>query len=285
MESLTATITVACPDRRGLVAAITGFLAQYGANILDLSQHTDPFAGSFFMRVEFELAGMSLLRDELGPAFAPLAESLQMNWQLHFTDQPQNVAILVSKYDHCLYDLLLRHRAGDFQANLKLVISNHPDLEYIARDFGLEWHFLPLQPDKKGDQENRLLELLLSQRIELVVLARYMQILSPAFITQYPNRIINIHHSFLPAFAGGRPYHQAYDRGVKIIGATAHYATEDLDEGPIIAQDVLKVSHRDSVKDLLRRGRDLERLVLAQAVKAHLENRVLVFGKRTIVFD
>jgi formyltetrahydrofolate deformylase len=278
-------IKIFCPDRRGLVAAVTSFLAEHGANILDSNQHTDTQAGEFFMRLSFDLAGMSLNRSEIGLAFAPIAQKFEMHWQLRFSDQVQNVAILVSQQDHCLYDLLLRHRAGEFQANIKLIVSNHASLEPVARNFGIDWHYLPITSETKAAQEAHLESLLAQHQVDLTVLARYMQILSPALVQKYPGRIINIHHSLLPAFVGAKPYHQAYERSVKIIGATAHYVTEALDEGPIIAQDVAKVSHRDSVQDLVRRGRDLERLVLAQAVKAHLEDRVLVSGLRAIVFD
>ena len=278
-------LTIACPDRRGLVASVTSFLYEHGANILDSNQHSDLAAGVFFMRVAFDLAGMTLARNEIASAFETVGQKFGMDWQLRFADELKNVAILVSQQDHCLYDLLLRHRAGEFQVNISLVISNHSTLEPIAQSFGVEWHYLPTPPDTKAQQEAAILALLAQHKIDLVVLARYMQILSPTIVKQYRWRIINIHHSLLPAFVGAKPYHQAYERSVKIIGATAHYVTAELDEGPIIVQDVAKVSHRDSVQDLVRRGRDLERQVLAQAVKAHLEDRVLVSGRRAIVFD
>ena len=253
--------------------------------MLEASQHSDLESGVFFMRVEFDLEGMDLARPEIAPAFAPLAQNFAMAWELNFSDKVKNVAILVSQYDHCLYDLLLRQQAGEFQANIALIVSNHQKLENVARNFGIAWHYLPVTATTKPQQESAISHLLEENKVDLIVLARYMQVLSPEFTAKYPRRIINIHHSFLPAFAGGKPYHQAYERGVKIIGATGHYVTQELDEGPIIAQDIIRVSHKDAVQDLVRRGRDLERLVLAQAVKAHLEDRVLVYGRRTVVFE
>lgn len=253
--------------------------------MLDASQHSDLSAQAFFMRVQFELEGMTLGRDEIAPAFAPVAQHFEMDWQLHFTDKPKKVAILVSKLDHCLYDLLLRQKSGELACRIPLILSNHETLAEVAHSFGINFHCLTVTNSNREAQENKLSELLEQNKIDLIVLARYMQVLSPAFVQKYPNRIINIHHSFLPAFVGGRPYHQAYERGVKMIGATSHYVTEELDQGPIIAQDVIQVSHRDGVDDLIRKGRDLERLVLARAVRAHLEDRVLTYGKRTVVFD
>ena len=285
MSRTTAVLTISCPDRKGLVAGVSGFLAQHEANVLEASQHSDLESGVFFMRVEFDLEGMDLARPEIAPAFAPLAQNFEMAWELNFSDKVKNVAILVSQYDHCLYDLLLRQQAGEFQANIALIISNHQKLENVARNFGIAWHYLPVTVATKPQQESAISHLLEENKVDLIVLARYMQVLSPEFTAKYPRRIINIHHSFLPTFAGGKPYHQAYERGVKIIGATGHYVTQELDEGPIIAQDIIRVSHKDAVQDLVRRGRDLERLVLAQAVKAHLEDRVLVYGRRTVVFE
>ena len=278
-------LTISCPDRRGIVASVTTFLAQHGANVLDASQHSDLSVQAFFMRVQFELEGMTLGRDEIAPAFGPIAQHFEMDWQLHFTDKPKEVAILVSKLDHCLYDLLLRQKSGELACRIPLILSNHETLTEVAHSFGINFHCLPVTKDNREAQENKLNELLEQNKIDLIVLARYMQVLSPTFVQKYPNRIINIHHSFLPAFVGGRPYHQAYERGVKMIGATSHYVTEELDQGPIIAQDVTQVSHRDGVDDLIRKGRDLERLVLARAVRAHLEDRVLTYGKRTVVFE
>jgi formyltetrahydrofolate deformylase len=285
VQPFSGTLTIACPDRKGIVASVTTFLAQHGANILEANQHSDLRDKAFFMRVQFELAGMDLERPAIGPAFEPVARPFGMDWQLHFSDRPKRMAILVSRLDHCLYDLLLRQRAGELVAEIPLIISNHPDLQPVAESFGLPYYCLPVSKANRAEQEAELARLVQENRIDLVVLARYMQVLTPFLVQKYPNRIINIHHSFLPAFVGGRPYHQAYERGVKMIGATSHYVTEDLDQGPIIAQDVIQVSHRDGVEDLIRKGRDLERLVLARAVRAHLEDRILTFGRRTIVLE
>lgn len=285
MQPLSGTLTIACPDRKGIVASVTTFLAQHGANILEANQHSDLADKAFFMRVQFELDGMDLDRAAIAPAFARVAAPFAMDWQLHFSDQPKRMAILVSRLDHCLYDLLLRQRAGELVADIPLIISNHPDLEPVAKNFGIPYFYLPVGKANRAEQEAAIAELVEENRVDVLVLARYMQVLTPFLVQKYPNRIINIHHSFLPAFVGGRPYHQAYERGVKMIGATSHYVTEDLDQGPIIAQDVTQVSHRDSVEDLIRKGRDLERLVLARAVRAHLEDRVLTFGRRTIVLE
>lgn len=280
----TATLLVSCPDRRGIVAALAQLLYGHGANILDADQHTDQEAGQFFQRVRFDLAELHTDRVALERGITEVAERFQMRYRLSYGNRPSRVAVFVSKYDHCFYDLLLRHRAGELPCEIPLVVSNHPDLEPIARQFGIEYRTVPITPDTKREQEERTLRLLTEAKIDLVVLARYMQILSPEFANALPERIINIHHSFLPAFVGSRPYHQAYERGVKIIGATAHYVTSELDEGPIIHQDVAATTHRDSVDDLIRKGRDLERIVLSTAVRAHLEDRILVYGKRTVVF-
>jgi formyltetrahydrofolate deformylase len=280
----TAVLLVSCPDRRGLVAALAQLLYGHGANILDADQYTDPRARHFFQRIHFDLSEIHTDRLALEAAIQEVADRFDMNWRIAYGSQRKRVAIFVSKYDHCLYDLLLRHRAGELVCNIVLIASNHPDLEPIARHFGLPYHFLPIDKQARREQEKRGLALLRENDIDLLVLARYMQILSGEFIAEMPSRIINIHHSFLPAFAGGKPYHQAYERGVKRIGATAHYATTDLDEGPIIEQDVIGASHRDSPADLARKGRDVESAVLARAVHWHIEDRILVFGNRTIVF-
>jgi formyltetrahydrofolate deformylase len=282
---LTATLLIAGQDQRGLVSAISGFLAQHDANIIDLSEHVDAAQGMFFLRVVFQLDGLAIARDEVGPAFAPLARRLNMNWQLYFSDTQKRMGILVSKYDHCLYDLLIRHKSGELQVEVPLVISNHNDLRHIADFFGVPFHHLPVTPDTKAEQEAAMLKLLDEAKVDFVVMARYMQVLTADFLNHYPHRVINIHHSFLPAFIGGRPYHQAYERGVKLVGATSHYATDDLDEGPIIDQDVVRVNHADTIDDLVRKGRDIERLVLARGVRLHAENRVLVHGRRTVVFN
>jgi formyltetrahydrofolate deformylase len=281
---LTATLLVSCQDQKGLVSAVSGFLAQHDANIVDFSQHTDVAEGKFFARVVFELEGLAIERSEVAPAFAPLARRYGMAWKLTFSDLVPRMGLLVSKYDHCLYDLLIRHKSGELAVEVPLIISNHPDTKPVADFFCVPFHHVPVTPDTKVEATEAMLALLEAAQVDFVVMARYMQILSPAFLAHYPNRVINIHHSFLPAFIGGRPYHQAYERGVKLIGATSHYATEDLDEGPIIDQDVVRVDHRDGVDDLVRKGRDIERLVLARGVRLHVEHRVIVDGRRTIVF-
>lgn len=284
MTTPTATLLISCPDQKGLVAKIANFIYANGGNIIHADQHTDFAAGLFLTRLEWQLEGFNLPRDIIGTAFNAIAQPLQATWQLHFSDTVPRIAIWVSKQDHCLYDLLWRQRSRELNVDIPLIISNHPNLGAIAEQFNIDYHYSPITQDTKRDQEKKQLELLKKHKIDLVVLAKYMQVLSLEFIAQFPI-IINIHHSFLPAFAGANPYHRAYDRGVKIIGATAHYATADLDEGPIIEQDVVRVSHRDSVEDLIRKGKDLERVVLARAVRLHLQNRVLVYGNRTVVFE
>ncbi len=281
----TATLLVSCPDRRGLVAALAQLLYGHGANILDADQHTDPVAAQFFQRIRFDLAEIHTDRLSLEGAIGEVAERFGMTWRLSYSSDVKRVAIFVSKVDHCLYDLLLRHRAGELACEIPLIVSNHPDLKPVADQFAVEYRVFPITRANKRDQEDRERALLEQEGIDLLVLARYMQILTPAFIEHWPNAIINIHHSFLPAFSGGRPYHQAHARGVKRIGATAHYATRELDEGPIIEQDVIRTSHRDSVADLVRKGRDVERAVLSRAVRCHLEDRVWVCGNKTVVFD
>jgi formyltetrahydrofolate deformylase len=288
----TATLLISCPDRKGLVAKIADWLFSHNGNILHADQHTDKAAGLFLMRVEWELEDFNLQRQFIGEAFDPLAEVIDAKWQVHFSDSVRRIAIFVTKQDHCLYDLILRQRAGELQATIPVVVGNHPDLEAIAHNFGINFHYLPVTTETKEAQEAQQLDLIKQYDIDLVVLAKYMQVLSQDFLSQFSN-VINIHHSFLPAFPGANPYQRAYNRGVKIIGATAHYVTEDLDEGPIIEQDVIRISHRDAVSDLIRKGKDLERIVLARAVRLHLQNRVLVYGQatssdlglRTVVFD
>ena len=281
--SPTATLLVSCPDQKGLVAKIANFIYANGGNIIHADQHTDFAAGLFLTRIEWQLEGFNLPRDLIGPAFGAIAQPLQAQWQLHFSDTIPRIAVWVSRQDHCLFDLLWRHQAQEFHAEIPLIVSNHPDLQLVAEQFGIDYHCLPITAATKTEQEAKALELLQQYNIDLVVLAKYMQILSPEFVAQFPT-IINIHHSFLPAFVGAKPYHQAHQRGVKIIGATAHYVTSDLDAGPIIEQDVARISHRDEVHDLIRKGKDLERIVLARAVRLHLQNRVLVYGNRTVVF-
>jgi formyltetrahydrofolate deformylase len=284
-ESMIGTLLVSCADRKGIVAALAQVLYGHGANILDADQHTDAEAGQFFQRIRFDTAELHTDRVSLETGIREVVDRFEMSWRLAYDDRVKRTAIFVSKYDHCLYDLLLRHRAGELACELALVVSNHPDLEPVATQFGLPFHLFPITADNKRDQEQRELELLAAESIDLVVLARYMQIVSGDFIDAFADRIINIHHSFLPAFVGSRPYHRAYERGVKLVGATAHYVTSDLDEGPIIEQDVVRASHRDGVKDLVRKGRDLEKVVLARAVRWHIEDRVLVYGNKTVVFD
>jgi formyltetrahydrofolate deformylase len=282
-------LLLSCPDQRGVVAAVAEFVARHGGNIVHAEQHTDTESAArpesvFFQRVEFELDGFDLLRDEILPAFSPVVERFGLTCELRFSDHVSRVAILASKQPHCLYDLLTRWRTGELAMDVPLVISNHDDHAVVAERFDVPYQHLPVAPGGKASQEAAVQALLDEHAVDLVVLARYMQVLSPGFVDRWRNRVINIHHSFLPAFVGARPYHQAHERGVKLIGVTAHYATEDLDEGPIIEQDVARVSHRDSVEELVRRGRDLEMVVLARAVRAHVEHRVLVYGRKTVVF-
>jgi formyltetrahydrofolate deformylase len=283
MQNLTATLLVSCPDQPGIVAQIAQFIYQNQGNIIHADQHTDFSSGLFLNRVEWQLDNFRLSRSELLSVWSQLAEQLQATWQIHFSDQLPRLALWVSKQDHCLLDILWRWRSGELRCEIPLIISNHPDLKPIAEQFGIDFHCLPITKENKLAQETAELALLKQYKIDLVVLAKYLQILTTDFVVQFPN-IINIHHSFLPAFPGANPYHRAHERGVKIIGATAHYATAQLDEGPIIEQDVVRVSHRDNVDDLIRKGRDLERVVLARAVRLHLQHRILVYDNRTVVF-
>jgi formyltetrahydrofolate deformylase len=283
MASTTATLLIICPDQQGLVAKISSFIYANGGNIVHADHHTDFSAGLFLTRIEWQLEGFKLPRELVGPAFAAIAEPLGASWQLHFSDVRPRIAVWVSRQDHCLFDLLWRQKAKEFNAEISLIISNHDSLQPIAEQFGIAYHCVPITSETKIEQEAKELALLQAHQIDLVVLAKYMQVLSASFVTQFP-KVINIHHSFLPAFAGANPYQRAYERGVKIIGATAHYVTADLDEGPIIEQDVVRVSHRDETTDLVRKGKDLERMVLARAVRLHLQNRILVYGNRTVVF-
>ena len=278
----TAVLLISCRDQPGLVHAVAGFVLGQDGNIVHAEQHIDVESGVFFQRVEFEIADLDVAR--IAEAFTPVAERFGMAVQVRRSDERPKVAVLVSQQPHCLTDLLARWHSGELPADLVAVISNHPDHARLAEFHGLAYHYLPVTPETREEQESAVLEALAAHETELVVLARYMQVLSQRVLDAYPVRIINIHHSFLPAFVGARPYHQAQQRGVKLIGATAHYATADLDEGPIIAQDVTPVSHRDAVADLVRKGRDLETVVLARAVRAHLEHRTLVYGNKTIVF-
>jgi formyltetrahydrofolate deformylase len=283
--SHTATLLVSCLDRPGLVASLAQVLTGHGANILDADQHRNEPAGQFFQRIRFDFSGLLTDRGTLERALQEVAQRFSMDLRLFYQTALQRVAIFVSQYDHCLYDLLWRHRSGELRCEIPLVISNRPDLARVAEHMGIPFVVLPITPETKQEQEAKELELLEREKIDLIVLARYMQILSPGFVQRFRHRIINIHHSFLPAFAGGKPYHQAAERGVKLIGATAHYATETLDEGPIIEQDVIRTTHKDSINDLIRKGRDVERSVLGRAVRWHLEHRVLVHENRTVVFE
>ncbi len=276
---------LSCPDQKGIVAAISNFVFQHSGNILYAAQHTAQPENILFMRIEWDLEKFTIPRNEIRQAFVSLAEKFTMKWDIRFSDYVPKVAIFVSKHIHCFHDLILRHRMGEFQADIALVISNHNDLRQTAEQYSLKFMHFPITSENKMRQEEREIEALKEHGIDLLVLARYMQILSGKIVNLYHNGIINIHHSFLPAFAGGRPYQHAYERGVKIIGATSHYVTEDLDEGPIIAQDVIRITHRDSVEDMVLKGKDIERTVLAQAVRRHMENKILVYGSKTIVFD
>jgi formyltetrahydrofolate deformylase len=280
-------LLVSCPDKKGLIAALSSFIAMHDGNILSADQYVSEGGGgaTFFMRLEIEGPGFGLTREEFDGAFAPLARRHGMYWRASYTDRPKRMAVLVSRYDHCLIDLLWRWDAGEIEAEIPLVVSNHPDLRGRSEHYDVPFYHLPVTPETKADQEEKVLDLLSEHGVDVVVLARYMQILTPRFVGAYPNRIINIHHSFLPAFAGADPYRRAHDRGVKTIGATAHYVTEELDAGPIIHQDVAHVTHRDTVEDLARLGREVERRVLARAVRWHLEDRVLVDSNRTVVFE
>lgn len=279
----TATLLIKAPDARGLVAGISDFVFRHDGNIVDADQHTDTAGGRFFMRIEWQLEGFRLAREKIAGAFGEWAEAHDASFSLHFNDERPRLAVFVSKLDHCLHDLVLRQRAGELATDIGVVVSNHPDLEPVAESYGLPFHAFDLDDKEKAEGEQ--LRLLRDEDITTVVLARYMQVLGPTLLDAFPEDIINIHHSFLPAFPGAKPYQQAFRRGVKIIGATSHYATQELDEGPIIEQDVARVTHRDDVASMVRKGRDLERLVLGRAVRLHLERRVLVDQRRTVVFD
>jgi len=285
MASDTAILLISCRDQKGLVAAVSEFVYKNGGNIVHAEQHVDVPENTFFHRVEWELNGFAVAPPEIGAAFREVAERFGMKWYLRFSYERPRVAIFVSRFDHCLIDLLYRYRVGELNGEIVAVISNHPDLEAQVKPFGIPYHTFPITVDNKAPQEEQEIGLLKSMGVELVVLARYMQVLSTRFVRSYPNRIINIHHSFLPAFVGAKPYHQAYERGVKLIGATSHYVTEELDEGPIIEQDVCRVTHRDSLETMISKGRELERQVLGRAVRLHLQHRVLPYGRKTVVFD
>jgi len=285
MDANLATLLVVCPDRKGIIALVAQVLFAHGANILDSDQHTDPVAGMFFQRIRFDASTLTADRCVLEAQIRELASRLAMTWRIAYGSQVRRVAILASKQEHCLYDLLIRHRTAELPCDIAMVISNHEAAAPIAAHFDVPFHHLPVGADTRLSQEAAVADLIVRSRIDLIVLARYMQILSPAFVARFPTSIINIHHSFLPAFVGANPYRQAFEKGVKLIGATSHYVTADLDQGPIIEQETIRVSHRDSVDDLVRKGRDLEKTVLANAVRWHLQDRVLVYAGKTIVFE
>lgn len=281
----TATLLINCPDGKGIVASVANFLHQHNANILHADQHQDAENNLFLMRVEWDLAGFNIETDKFDAAFSPIAQQFDMNWQLKLSQHKTRMAIMVSQYDHCLADLLHRHKNGELACEIPLIISNHLDTAPLAEFYGIDFHHIAVTKDNKAEAEAAQFKLFDKYQIDLIVLARYMQILSPAFVKRYPQQIINIHHSFLPAFIGAKPYHRAFERGVKLIGATGHYVTEVLDEGPIIEQDIARISHRDQVEDLIQKGRDLERIVLSRAVRWHIDNRVLLYANKTVIFD
>ena len=278
-------LLISCPDQRGIVAAVTTFISHNNGNIIHLDQHVDFQENVFFMRVEWEERGFAIARDRIPEQFHDIATKFRMQWQLHNSDAVSRMAVFVSKESHCLYDVLSRVQAEGWRVEVPLIVSNHPDLESVARNFGIAFHLFPMTGKNKDEQEKREIELLKQNRIDFVVLARYMQILSEPFVAAYPHRIINIHHSFLPAFPGAKPYHSAYARGVKIIGATSHYVTSELDTGPIIEQDIVRVTHKDALEDLIRKGKDLEKIVLARAIWWHIQNKILVYNNKTVIFE
>jgi len=283
--SRSAVLLVSCPDRKGLVATVSDYIYKHGGNILHTDEHTDAASSWFLMRVEFDLSGFDVPLTEVHKSFGPIAELFHMDWRLADSASRPKMAIMVSKYDHCLVDLLYRHKIGELRCEIPLIISNHPDNKPTADFYGIPFFHIPVEKEKKNEAEQKQTSLIREHQIDFTVLARYMQVLSNEFVATFPHRIINIHHSFLPAFVGAKPYHQAFDRGVKLIGATSHYVTEVLDDGPIIEQDVVRISHRDSVDDLLQKGRDLEKVVLSRGVRWHIENRVLLYGNKTVVFQ
>lgn len=282
----TAILRIHCPDQRGLVARVTDFIHRNNGNILALDQHTDREESRFFMRIEWELNGFELTPDQIHPAFQhAIATPCQMTWKLNFSHHTPRMAIMVSKLTHCLYDLLARHQGGELKVEIPLIVGNHAELEKVAHQFQIPFHHLRIDAHNKAEQEQKQLQLMLEHQIDFIVLARYMQILSGHFIDRFPEQIINIHHSFLPAFAGAKPYHAAYARGVKIIGATSHYVTRELDAGPIVEQDIIRISHHDSIDSLVQKGKDLEKIVLSRAVQAHVEHKTLVYRNKTVIFN
>ncbi len=284
-KPVTAILRVHCPDQKGLISRVTDFIQRNNGNIVALDQYTDRFEDHFFMRVEWELDGFDISRDEIAPAFEyAIANPCQMQWKLDFSDCRLRMCIMVSRLSHCIYDLLARHRSGELDVDIPLIIGNHQEMAAVAEQFGIPFHLLQITKENKAEQEATQMKLLADNKVDFIVLARYMQILSEDFIRAYPERIINIHHSTLPAFVGAKPYHQAYQRGVKLIGATGHYVTADLDAGPIIEQDVIRVSHMDTPETMVQRGKDVEKIVLSRAVEAHITRRTLVYKNKTIIF-
>jgi len=280
-----AVLLISCPDQKGLVATVSDFIFKHNGNIVHTDEHTDAELDRFLMRVEWNLNGFDLTLPDFPRAFAPIAERFKMQWRVASVTERPRMAIFVSKYDHCLNDLLYRQQSGELACDIPLIVSNHPDCQRLADFYKIPFVVTPVTKENKPQAEAEQLRMLREHKIDLIVLARYMQVLSTEFIREYPSRIINIHHSFLPAFVGAKPYHQAFERGVKLIGATSHYVTEVLDDGPIIEQDVARISHRDALDDLLQKGRDLEKVVLSRGVRWHLENRVLLYGNKTVVFQ
>ena len=282
----TAILLIHCPDKEGIVAAVTDFLFRNHGNVVELEQHVDKDSKTFFMRVEWELENFTIEKSKIDDYFGTLVgRKFEMSWTLHFSDKNPRMAIFVSKASHCLYDILSRYQSKEWAVEIPLIISNHQNLAYIAERFDIPFYHVPITKETKAEQEAKHLELLAEHDIDFIVLARYMQIISDDFITHFPNRIINIHHSFLPAFIGAKPYHQAFERGVKIIGATSHYVTQELDAGPIIAQDVAKITHKESVQELITKGKDLEKLVLSTGIALHLQHKVLSYGNKTVIFN
>jgi formyltetrahydrofolate deformylase len=280
-----ATLILSCPNQKGLVARISQFIFQRGGDIIDLDEHVDKEEQMFFIRIEWDLKDFTLSEKSFEDEFKILGDEFGANWEVKYKRNKSRIAIFVSKYDHCLQEILLRHSYNELDADIIMIVSNHDNLKYLADRHGIPFFFFPISKENKSEVEQKELSLLNEHNIDTVILARYMQILSPDFLRSFTKSIINIHHSFLPAFIGADPYKKAYERGVKLIGATSHYVTEELDEGPIIAQDVTRITHKNSLKDLISKGRDLERLVLAHAIDLHLDNRVLRFGKKTIIFE
>lgn len=284
-EKHSATLLMSAPDKKGLVAAIANFLMTYNANIMHADQHQDTSENLFLMRVQWDLDGFTLPMDSFAAAFQPIADEHNMSWTVSLSARKPRMAVFVSQYEHCLADLLHRWRIGELECDIPLVISNHETCRRLVEFNGIPFHLIQVTKDNKAEVEAEQFRLLEEAGVDFIVLARYMQILSGEFVERYPDRVINIHHSFLPAFDGAKPYHRAFARGVKLIGATSHYVTEDLDEGPIIEQEVTRISHRDAVEDLIQKGRDLEKVVLSRAVRWHLDNRVLSYNNKTVVFD